>query len=122
MTTPTAPDPPATTQPITCPIELDPMAAPCGTGLEGWGVISEPLAICLNGVTTSTTDWFEYQQAVVSGTTGACPAAVDPQPVVPVPAPAGLPVTGAEHVVMGGVAGALLAVGVVLTRLSRRFA
>jgi hypothetical protein len=115
MTTPTVP-------PVTCPIELDPLAAPCGTGLEGWGVITEPLAICTDGQTIHTTDWYEYQEAAVQGRVGACPAEV-PAPVEPVPVvapPAALPSTGAEHVALGGVASLLLLLGVGFVRFAHR--
>ena len=120
MTTPTVPEPPATTQPITCAIEFDPMAAPCGTGLEGWGgPLPWPEFVCINGETILAEDYGSLQQAIAWGSRGECPTA--PEPVVEVPAEApGLPVTGTEPVVMGGIAAALLAVGVLLAPVLRR--
>jgi hypothetical protein len=114
MTTPTVP-------PVTCPIEIDPLAAPCGTGMEGWGgTLAEPVVVCLNGETITATDQGTYQQAVAFGALGACPDA-PAAPVATVVQPAGLPATGAAEVVRVSIVGALLLLfGVGFARVAHR--
>lgn len=129
MTTPTVPP---TSEPVEVPpssyyaIELDPLAPPAGTGLEGWGgQMAEAVTVCLNGQTVSAIYWGEYQAAVTANTVGACPEAA-PTPTVAVApqvaAPRSLPVTGTSELVQIGVAGSLLLIGASLLRLTRRTA
>ncbi len=112
MTTPTVPP---------FDIELDPMAPPAGTGLEGWGgPLPEPVIVCLNGETVWANDQGTYQQAVAFGALGACPA-VPFAPVATVVQPAGLPATGAAEVAQVSIVGALLLLfGVGFARVAHR--
>lgn len=112
MTASTVPEP-------ICPIELDPLAAPCGTGLEGWGgPLPEPVAVCRDGVTVQVTYVGELQEATVADQVGPCPTAT---PVASTASmPQALPVTGTSEVVQASIAGALLLAGVALLRVARR--
>lgn len=110
MTTPTVP-------PVTCQIEIDPLAPPCGTGLEGWGgELPEPVLICLNGETVNAAYWGQVQQATTAGQIGPCAAI----PTVVAPGPV-LPVTGTSENV-AGIGSVLLLTGCVLVRLASRLA
>lgn len=102
-----------------CPIELDPLAAPCGTGLEGWGgPLPQPVTVCRDGETVQVIYVGELQQATIADQLGPCPTAAPATSTVGVPQ--ALPVTGTSEVVQASVAGSLVIAGIALLRLARR--
>lgn len=113
---------PPTVPPVTCPIELDPLAPPCGSGLEGWGgPMPAPVVICRDGQTVEAIYWGEYEAASAGRDGNSLGACAQPVPAgeVPVAPPESLPVTGAAEVVQVGLASALLLAGVALVRFAR---